>query len=398
MIPVFDLTRQNTALKSELFDAINQVIKEGIFILGKKVAEFEAAFAKYLGVQYAVGVASGTDALTLSLLALGIERGDEVIMPANAYPTAFAVTSIGAIPKLVDIDPNTYNIDTALVAQAVTGKTKAIIPVHLYGQPADIEAILEIGKRYKIPIIEDCCQAHGARIVVNLESRTRKTSPYPSPIRRGDLRGEVWKKVGSLGDVGCYSFYPTKNLGCFGDGGMVVTNNPDIYEKVRLLRMYGEKKRYQSVLMGINSRLDELQAAILLVKLKYLGRWNSRRRELAKIYTSPYPSPNRRGDSRGEVFPSESDYVKHVYHLYVIRSKKRELLKDFLAKKGIGSAIHYPTPIHLQPSFKFLGYKYGDFPEAEKACKEVLSLPMYPELSDDEVKRVVNVIEEFFNK
>ena len=316
----------------------------------------------------------------------------------QAYPTAFAVTSIGAIPKLVDIDPNTYNIDTALVAQAVTGKTKAIIPVHLYGQPADIEAILEIGKRYKIPIIEDCCQAHGARIVVNLESRTRKTSPYPSPIRRGDLRGEVWKKVGTIGDLGCFSFYPTKNLGCFGDGGMVVTNNPEIYAKVKMLRMYGEKKRYQSNLLGRNSRLDELQAAILLVKLKYLDKWNSRRREIAKIYISPYPSPNRRGDSRGEVFPSESDYVKHVYHLYVIRSKKRELLKDFLAKKGIGSAIHYPTPIHLQPSFKFLGYKYGDFPEAEKACKEVLSLPMYPELSDDEVKRVVNVIEEFFNK
>lgn len=453
MIPVFTLERQSRKIGKEISVAIKEVIDKGVFILGPKVEEFEREFAKYIGVKYAVGVASGTDALSLSLLSVGVEPGDEVILPANSYPTAFAVTAIGAVPKLVDIDPVTFTIDVSKIPSAITKKTRAIIPVHLYGGPADVGKIREIGPENlkisrvkeiremgpansgnfqgkgerKIYIIEDCAQAHGGEI--KQLSNKYQLSNYPI-IQREKGKDYEWRKVGSIGDVGCFSFYPTKNLGCFGDGGMVVTNNKEIADKVRKLRMYGEKKRYQSVLLGRNSRLDELQAAILLVKLKYLDGWNKRRKKIAELYyfnlTGPAAcvsqalapnSPLYAGLKQVELdlgsprsrhpfiklkypftslrFPSETDYARHVYHLFVIRTKKRDRLKKYLKEKGIGTAIHYPTPVHLVPSFKYLGYKKGDFPESEKASKEILSLPMWPELKDEEVERVIEVVKEF---
>ncbi|OGG14321.1 hypothetical protein A2773_03410 [Candidatus Gottesmanbacteria bacterium RIFCSPHIGHO2_01_FULL_39_10] len=367
MIPFFDIKRQNENIRNELDEAIAGVIDGGVYILGPKVAKFEKEFAKYIRVKYAVGVASGTDAISLALLAMGIGDGDEVILPANAYPSVFAISAIGAIPKLVDIDPQTYNLDPLKIEKVISKKTKAIIPVHLYGQPADLSSIIAIGKKYKIPVIEDCAQAHGAEF--------------------------LGKKVGSIGDIGCFSFYPTKNLGAFGDGGMVVTNNKEIYEKVKLYRMYGEKERYKSILSGRNSRLDELQAAILLAKLKYLDKWNKRRKEISKKYNFQFSIFNFQFRK-----PYESVYARHIYHLYVIRTKRRDELKKYLEKHGIGTAIHYPVPIHLVPSFKYLGYKKGDFPESERASEEVLSLPIYPELRDEEVDKIAGAIVKFFQK
>lgn len=421
MIRFFDISRQNKVLEKELNRAIKGVIDRGIFILGSKVEEFEKAFAKYLGVKYAVGVASGTDAISLALLSIGIDRGDEVILPANAYPTAFAVTAIGAVPRLVDVDPVTYNIDPIKIPQAITKKTKAIIPVHLYGQPADMGAILESGEKYKIPIVEDCAQASGAEIISSSESAEvghgffphpsslsssgqvslKQQSVYPERKRRAQkawppadssrLRhSRIFRKVGSIGDVGCFSFYPTKNLGCFGDGGMVVTNNEEIYKRVKQLRMYGEERRYHSVLLGRNSRLDELQAAILLVKLKYLDRWNERRREIADNYKLQITN-----DKIMIQLPNEVNEAKHVYHLFVIRTTKRDELRKYLEENGVQTAIHYPIPIHLVPSMKFLGGKIGDFPESERACQEILSLPMFPELADEEVKQITEIIKNF---
>lgn len=419
MIKFFDISRQNKVLEKELNQAIKDVIDRGIFILGSKVEEFEKAFSQYIGVKYAVGVASGTDAISLALLAAGVERGDEVILPANAYPTAFAITAIGAVPRLVDVDPVTYNIDPIKIPQAITKKTKAIIPVHLYGQPADMGAVLEIGEKYKIQVVEDCAQAHGAEIISSSESAEVGHDFFPhlpnslhdlclrhesrgaqsrgraqkawSPADSSRLRhSRIFRKVGSIGDVGCFSFYPTKNLGCFGDGGMVVANNEEIYKRVKLLRMYGEERRYQSVLLGRNSRLDELQAAILLVKLKYLDKWNERRREIANLYRRTL------SNLQGIALQRQGDALKrHGYHLFVIRSKKRDELRKYLEENGVQTAIHYPIPIHLVPSMKFLGGKIGDFPESEKACKEILSLPMFPELADEEVKQITEIIKNF---
>ena len=425
MIRFFDITRQNKLLEKELNKAIWEVINKGNYILGEKVGEFEREFAKYLGGKFAVGVASGTDALSLSLLAIGVTRGDEVILPANAYPTVFAVAAIGAVPRLVDIDPITFNINPDKIPQALTKKTKAIIPVHLYGQPANMRKILEIGKKYQVPIIEDCCQAHGSSIKYYVSGITyKKEKKGKIPNTKYEIRNTEEKKVGSIGDVGCFSFYPTKNLGCFGDGGMVVTNNEEIYKKVKLLRMYGEERRYNSILLGRNSRLDELQAAILLVKLKYLDKWNEKRRKMAELYSSQLAGPAAcvsQGDASSRPFmsgspfgeaslgspslaspaiicPFETLYVKHVNHLFVIRTNKRDELKKYFEEKGIQTAIHYPVPIHMVPSMKFLDYKKGDFPESEKACEEILSLPMYPELKDKEVKRVVDEIGLFYSK
>ena len=443
MIPVFDIKRQNRILKKELDSAISEVIERGIFILGPKVSEFEEKFAKYIGVKYAVGVASGTDALSLSLMAWGVGVGDEVILPANAYPSAFAVTAIGAIPKLVDIDRISYNIDPHKIPQAITSKTKAIIPVHLYGQPAEMQEIMAIGKKYKLPVIEDCAQAHGAEIGIDLTelanfAEVAKTFSAPPKHQKSDGRAQKSSlpanfkfrlKVGSIGQTGCFSFYPTKNLGCFGDGGMVVTNNKEIYDKVKLLRMYGEKRRYESVLLGRNSRLDELQAAILLVKLNYLDKWNERRREIAALYFKEFAERGFAGPVTEKDFaevgmnflrtsqrvhleparklslpaksssslapPALKSEVKHVYHLYVIRTNKRDQLKAYLEKKGIQTAIHYPMPIHLEKSFQYLGYKEGDFPESKRASREILSLPMFPELKDSEVEKVVKELNKF---
>ncbi len=383
MIPSFDIKRQNKTLNRELNRSIQEVLDRGIFILGEKVEEFEDNFASYLGVKYAVGVGSGTDALSLALIAIGIKPGDEVIMPVNAYPTAFAVTAIGALPVLIDIDPATFNINPDLIEQAITKRTRAILPVHLYGLPCDMNSIMRIAKKHNLKVIEDCAQAHGATLSVAIPALSAGAE-IRSLSTGTDLN---WKKVGSIGDAGCFSFYPTKNLGCFGDGGMVVTNNKEIYDKVKLLRMYGEKTRYKSVILGRNSRLDELQAAILLVKLKYLDKWNKRRREIAELYLSHIAGPAE---------STAVDSFFHVYHLFVIRTKKRDQLKKHLEEKGIQTAVHYPTPVHLQESFRFLGYKKGDFPVAEKLADEILSIPMFPELTESELMAVVSGINSFF--
>lgn len=367
MIPIFDLTRQNNFLKNRYAKILQDSLSSGIFILGPSVSEFERTFASYIGVKYAVAVASGTDALTLSLLALGIGKGDEVILPANSYPSSFGVSITGARIVLVDIDPGTYTIDSHKLDRAVTKKTKAIIPVHMYGQMADMHAIMLISKKYSIPVIEDVAQAVGA-----------------------ELKMKIWKKAGSIGVMGCFSFYPTKNLGAFGDGGIIVTNNKSLYKKLKLLRMYGEKRRYQSVLVGKNSRLDELQAAFLLEKLKYLKQWTMRRREISLKYRSKINNPHI-------ILPNLGTDIRHVFHLFVIRCKSRDILKSYLEKRGIQTAIHYPVPIHLVESFKFLGYKKGSFPEAEQASKEILSLPIYPELRDNEVEVIIDSLNHFLH-
>ena len=308
------------------------------FILGKNVAAFEKEFAAYLGAKYAIGVSSGTEAIHLTLRACGIQSGDEVITVANtAVPTVCGITSAGVKPVFVDIDPETYNMDPGQIENIISPRTKAILPVHLYGQSADMDPILQIAKKHNLKVIEDACQAHGA-----------------------EYKG---KKAGTLGDAGCFSFYPSKNLGAYGDGGMVVTNNKDIADKLYLLRNYGQKDRYHHYLKGFNSRLDEIQAAVLRVKLKYLDGWNDKRRKLTRLYNSLL---------RDIVdTPIEKDFAKHIYHLYVIRTKNRDPLQKYLKEKEIGTNIHYPIPIHEQEAYKDLGYKKREFPITENYAQEI---------------------------
>lgn len=365
MIPFVDFKSEYRAIRKEIDRAVNDVFLGGWFILGPKVRKFEERFARYLGVKYAIGVASGTEALSLSLLASGIGIGDGVIVPANAYPTVFSISAIGAIPQLVDIVPETFNIDPARIEETINRKTRAIIPVHLYGQAADMGSILKIAKKNKLAVIEDCAQAHGAT--------------YEN------------KKVGTLGHLGAFSFYPTKNLGAYGDGGMVVTNSRRLAEKARRLRMYGEKSRYRSYLPGLNSRLDEIQAAILLVKLKYLDKWNQKRQKTAAYYREFL------ADSP-VVLPQASPSVNHVYHLFVIRTKRRDELEKFLKNQGVLTGVHYPSPIHFQPAFKNLGYQKGDFPETEKACREILSLPCYPGIKEKAIAFIAEKIKDFYEE
>jgi dTDP-4-amino-4,6-dideoxygalactose transaminase len=391
MIPVFNLSRQYESIKAEIDFVVSKVLKKGFFTLGEEVAAFEHEFAAYLGIGHAVGVGSGTDALTLVLKALGIGLGDEVILPANAYPSAFGVALTGVRIRLVDILGDGC-MDPGKVARAVTNKTKAVIPVHLYGNPAEIGKIkteLLRRTRRKIYVIEDAAQAHGT------------------------LLGG--KKAGTLGEAAIFSFYPSKNLGAYGDGGMIVSDDYKLDKKVRMLRQYGEKKRYQSEVISGVSRLDELQAAILRVKLRYLDGWVKRRREIGVYYLRELKNLDFRFTGLPEQTISDSntallrksdtvtkiyDLRKHQasYHLFVVRTKKRDQLKKYLEKEGIGTGIHYPIPVHLTHSFRKLGYKKGNFPEAERQAKEALSLPMYPELTDYEVERVITAIKKFFQK
>jgi dTDP-4-amino-4,6-dideoxygalactose transaminase len=364
MIPLFDLLRQYKKVEKEIGSAVLRVLKSGWYILGKELENFEKEFASYLGVRYAVGVASGTDALKIALRALGLTSEDEVILPANTYPTAFGVAGSGAKIRLVDIDPQTYNIDPYEIEKAITKRTKVIIPVHLYGQPADMEPILKIARKYRLRVVEDCAQAHGA------EYRN--------------------KKVGSIGDVGCFSFYPTKPLSSYGDGGMIVTNNYQIYQRISLLRMYGEKKRYQSEVLISHSRLDEIQAAILRVKLKFLDDWNRERKKKAALYRE------KLSFIKEIILPAEK--FDHVYHLFVIRALAREKLMKYLSEHKILFGVHYPRPIHQVKSFAFLGYQKGDFPVAEKISREILSLPLYVGIKKEEIFKVAKTIKEFYKK
>lgn len=365
MIPLVDLKRQHDTIRIKINSVIKKVIDTSAFVHGEELSKFEREFAKYCGVKYAVGVSSGSDALRLAVLALGIGPGDEVISVANTFiATIDAIVHAGAKPVLVDCDEY-FNIDVDKIEAKITKRTKAIIPVHLYGQPARIDKIIKIAKKHKIHVIEDCAQAHGA-----------------------ELKG---KKVGSFGDIGCFSFYPAKNLGAMGDGGMAITNNKKLYEKLRELQFHGMYKReYHHELVGFNHLLDNIQAGVLRIKLGHLNEWNNRRRKIAHLYTQFLGNI--------VVTPKEMKQGKHVYHLYVIKTKRRDQLLDFLRKSGIMVKIHYPIPIHLQTSMKNLQYGEGSFPETEKASNEVLSLPMYPELTEKEVKLVCKTVKDFFER
>lgn len=358
-IPMLDLVSQYRPLRYEIEDAIRSIFESGHFILGINVENIEREIADYHNVRYTVGLASGTDALHLSLKAMGIKKDDEVITtPFTFIATAEAITYVGARPVFVDINRHTFNIEPSKIASKITQRTKAIIPVHLFGQPADMKPIMEIARRHRLKVIEDCAQAFGAR--------------YRNA------------RAGSIGDTGCFSFYPSKNLGAYGDGGMVITNNKTLYERIKLLRNHGAIASYKHRFIGFNSRLDEIQAAILRIKLKHIDTYNRKRRELAGIYTSML--------SGVVECPAEQTGTTHVYHQYTIRTKSRAKIIKALKENSISSVIYYPVPLHLQEAFKYLGYKKGDFPESESASKEVLSLPIYPELEPERVGFIARII------
>lgn len=371
MIAFGDLRREYMELSGEIDEAIRSVCRNGWFVLGKKGEEFEAAFAGYIGDGiHAVGVGSGTEAIHLGLVAAGVGNGDYVItVPNTAVPTVSAISLAGAIPLLVDIDPLSYTMDPSLLKDLVKkekkqlgSRLKAIVPVHLYGQSAHMEPIIDVAKEFDLKVVEDACQAHGA-------------------LYQGG-------KAGSFGDYAAFSFYPSKNLGAYGDGGMVLTRDADEAKKLKMLRNYGQEIRYYHRIKGFNSRLDEMQAAILLVKLKYLDRWNARRREIARIY-----SDNIRNLQIAK--PKEMPYGKRVYHLYVIRHPRRTDLQAYLEHEGVQTVVHYPVPIHLQEAYHDLGYGKRSFPVAEKCAEEILSLPIFPQLRDEEIQRVAELINHF---
>lgn len=362
-IPLVDLRAQYRSIKKEIQRAINQVLNSTQFILGKNVAQFEKAFAKFCQTKYAIGVANGTDALYLALRASGISLNDQVILPVNTFAaTAEAISLNGAKPIFVDIDPETGNIDVTKIKAAITPQTKAILVVHLFGQPADMAPILKIARKHRIIVIEDCAQAHGAE--------------YKN------------KKVGSLGSLGCFSFFPAKNLGAYGDAGAVVTNNKNLAKKILMLRDHGRQEKHKHLIEGLNSRLSELQAAILKVKLRHLNQWNKRRQQNAKIYHRLFQGIEK------VILPTSLGSSQSVYHFYIIRLKNRDEVQKQLQQKGIGTGIHYPLPLHLQPAYKYLGYHKGDFSQAEKVAKEILSLPVYPELTENQIKYIVKSIKQ----
>ena len=362
-VPFVDLPAQYAAIAADIDRAIDGVLESSDFILGRDVGAFEEEFAAYCGVAHAIAVDSGTSAIELALRACGIGPHDEVITAANTFiATALAVSHAGATPVLVDVDPRTYTLDVAALRKAVGPRTKAIIPVHLYGHPADMDPIIEVARHHGLRIVEDACQAHGAR-----------------------YKG---RRVGSFGDAAAFSFYPGKNLGAYGDGGMVVTQEEGIADALQLLRNYGQREKYRHVVRGFNRRLDSLQAAILRVKLKHLDVWNAARREHAGAYQRLLAGADM-------VIPAPSPHVEPVWHLFVISSMRRDDLRNDLASLGIVTGIHYPVPIHLQPAYRDLGYRAGDFPVTEAAAEQVLSLPMYAELSPSSIAHVVGAIHAF---
>jgi len=363
LIPLVDLVAQYHSIKEEIDAAVNATLESGHFILGPAVSKLEETIAAYLGVDHAVGLASGTDALVLAMRAFDIKAGDEVIIPAYTFfATAGTVMSVGATPIFVDIDPVTYEMDVAQIKDRITPRTKAIIPVHLYGHPADMDPILELAHAHGLKVIEDNAQGFGAT-----------------------YKG---KKTGSIGDIGSLSFFPTKNLGAFGDGGMVVTNDPALAERMRMLRTHGWKKKYFSEELGYNSRLDALQAAILQVKFPHVDSWNEKRRAIARRYSEKLAP-------LGVVVPVECEWGRHVYHLYIIRSDRRDELQAFLKQRGIASEVYYPVPPHLSIPCRKLGYKEGDYPLAEQASRETLALPLYPELTTEQQDEIIAAVGAF---
>jgi dTDP-4-amino-4,6-dideoxygalactose transaminase len=359
MIPMVDVKKQLQDIKDDVYAVMKNIIENGHYILGPHVTDLEKRLAQYHGVRDAIGVASCTDALHLAIDALGIEQGDEVITtPFTFFASVEAILYTGAVPVFVDIEPDTFNINTREIEAHITKKTKAILPVHLFGHPVDMKKIMHIAKKHRLRVIEDCAQAIGAK--------------------------SHDKKVGSFGDAGCFSFYPSKNLGGFGDGGMVTLNNARVAEKIRALRNHGSRGSYRHETVGFNSRLDELQAGILLVKLNRLEEYTQKRRQNAALYSHLLSSM--------VTCPVEREGSYHVFHQYTIRSPKRNAIQQRLKENGIASVVYYPVPLHLQKALKFLGYRKGEFPVTEKASKEVLSLPMFPELEASTIQKIADVI------
>ena len=363
MIPFLDLKAQYRSIKDEIDEAVLRVLGSAQYALGPEVAAFEEEFASYCGARFGMGVNSGTSALHLALLAAGVGPGDEVItIPFTFVATVAAICYTGARPVFVDIEPRFFTMDVSRIEEAITERTKVILPVHLYGQSADMDPILEIARRHKLIVIEDAAQAHGA-----------------------EYKG---KRVGGIGDMGCFSFYPGKNLGACGEGGMVVTSNPDYARTIRMLRDWGQEKKYHHVLKGYNYRLEGIQGAVLRVKLRHLEKWTVARRSHADQY-------NKLLKGCGVGTPEERKAARHVYHIYAIRTAEREKLMEFLKERGIGTGIHYPFPVHLLETYSDLGYRKGEFPVAEEVAGEVLSLPMFAELSREQQDSVIESIQEF---
>jgi len=366
-VPFLDLKTQYKTIQSEITSALQNVSDSAAFAGGPFVEKFEKEFASFCQSEFAVGVGSGTDALWVTLMCLGIGKGDEVITTPNTFiATAEAITFCGAKPMFVDIDEQTYNMDFELLKGVITTKTKAIIPVHLFGQPADMDPIIKIAQEYGLFVIEDACQAHGA-----------------------EYKG---RRAGSIGHAGCFSFYPGKNLGAYGEAGAVVTNSAELAEKIKRFRDHGQVKKYFHSMIGWNARMDGFQGAVLSVKLKHLSAWNEARIKNAKLYNELL------ADIDKVKTPIEADYAKHIYHIYAIRTKNRNALMSSLAEKNISCGIHYPIPLHIQEVYRFLGYGLGSFPVVEKCAEEFLSLPMFPELTGDQIKVVVKEIKYFFAK
>lgn len=370
------MKKQYARIKEEINQAIQEVLESQNFILGPFVEKFEAAVAAYLGVPYAIGVASGTDALLLSLMALGIKRNDQVITPAYTFfSTASSISRLGAKPVFLDIDPLTFNLDPQKLEDYLKknnrkhGRPKAIIPVHLFGQMADMENIMPLARRFDLHVVEDAAQALGAK-------------------------NGAWQ-AGTLGDLGCFSFYPSKNLGGCGDGGMVVTHDRELAARVRLLRVHGSEQKYYHRQIGICSRLDALQAAVLRVKLKYLNLWNEKRRKNAQIYQALFQETGI--NHHFVALPPLKKGCYHIFNQFVIRARRRDELRQYLNGKGIGTEVYYPIPLHLQECYRFLGYLPGSLPESERAARETIALPIYPELTLAQQKKVVQTIKEFYS-
>ena len=368
-VPMLDLSEQYQGLKSEVLEVLDGVMSSSRFILGDNVKKLEADVAKYSNVNHGIGCGNGSDAIHIALQALGVGPGDEVITTAfTFFATGGAIARAGATPVYVDIDPVTFNIDPSKIEAAITEKTKAIIPVHLYGQMADMESLAEIAEKHNLAIVEDAAQAIGAK--------------------------HNGKSVGELGTAATYSFFPTKNLGAYGDGGMIVTDNDDVAEKCRVIRVHGSKPKYYHHVLGYNSRLDELQAAVLIENFPHLGTVSEMRRKNADTYTSLLKE--KVGDH--VVTPVEKEGNYHVFHQYTLRVENRDELQKYLQEQGVSTMIYYPLPLHVQPVFQELGYKEGDLPITEKAAKEALSLPMFPELKREQQEYVVEKIAEFYGK
>jgi dTDP-4-amino-4,6-dideoxygalactose transaminase len=366
-VPLIDLRGQHQFLRPQLLEAVERVIDSQQFVLGSEVEALEQEIADYCTAEFAIGCASGSDALLLALMSLDLKAGDEVITtPFTFFATGASITRLGAHPRFVDIDPRTYNIDPAAVEAAITPKTRAILPVHLYGQCADMDSLVEISERYGLPIVEDAAQAIGAE--------------------------DHGRRAGSMGQIGCFSFYPTKNLGGAGDGGMLVTSDPALAQRLKRLRVHGGKTEYHHDEVGINSRLDALQAAILRVKFKHLDEWSEARREKAAIYTRLLEETDLNVEFTP---PFVRSSVRHIFHQYVIRASQRDEVIEHLSRHGIGSKVYYPIPLHLQNCFAYLGYRSGQFPEAELAAKETLALPCFPEITEEQQRYVVDVLAKF---